>query len=311
MRYFAGIDLGGTSAKLGLVDGEGNILKQATVRINAQAQFVEIMAPIARRLKELNQTAGGGLTAIGIGTPGFIDSRSGLLLGGAENIPALKGNSLVSFLSDEFKVPVSADNDATCAAAGELKFGIGRNYANFVLITLGTGIGGGLVLNGRVFRGSRGFAGEIGHLCLDPDGLWCNCGSRGCFEQYASAPAMIRNYREKRQKRGQVTANNFNAPELFKAARQGDPCAETVIQDAACAIARVLGILINLLNIEACIIGGGVSRAGGQLLNPVINYLDDFTWPLMRKDVALHIAQLQNDAGLLGAAAQALERVSP
>ncbi len=310
MKYFAGVDLGGSSAKIGLVDPSGNILKQDRVSINARSQFVNIMTLISHLLEELHNDTPGELAAIGIGAPGFIESQTGILLAGARNIPNLRGNSLTDFFKDKFNVPVFADNDATCAAAGELEFGIGKKYKNFVLLTLGTGIGGGLVLNGKVFRGSRGFAGEIGHVCLDPGGVWCNCGSRGCFEQYASAPAILRNYKEKCKKRGSRFPENISTKDIFQLAGKGEKCAEAAVEEAASAIARVLGICINLLNLEACIIGGGVSRAGDILLKPVTDKIDDFAWSHLRKDVEIHIAQLQNNAGLLGAAAQVLERLS-
>ena len=311
MKYFAGIDLGGTAAKVGLVNPDGEILKQVSVGIDNRDRFINIVTSIADMLAVMIRDTPGELTAIGIGAPGFVEEKTGVLLSGSENIPAMKGNSMPVHLNEKFGVPVFADNDATCAAAGELKFGIGVNYRSFVLITLGTGIGGGLVMDGRVYRGSRGFAGEIGHISLNANGIWCNCGTRGCFEQYASAPAIKRNYLEKCRKRGLKINDTVTAKEIFARAVEGDVFAEDAVDEAARAVARVFGILINLLNPEAFIIGGGVSRAGDLILNPVRRYLDDFAWPLLRRGVEVHIAALQNDAGLLGAAAQAMERSSP
>ena len=247
--------------------------------------------------------------AIGIGTPGFIDKDTGTLLGGCENIPSLQGRSVQQYLEGEFGIPSFADNDATCAAAGELAFGAGRNFRNFIFVTLGTGIGGGFVLDGKVFRGARGFAGEIGHLCIDPNGLWCNCGSRGCFEQYASGPALVRIYAEKRHKRGMGAGEELSARDVVDRARAGDRLAIDTLEDAGRWIAQAFGTLLNLLNLEACIVGGGISHAGEILLEPVRRHLPDYTWALVGKGVEIVLAELRNDAGILGAAAQALERL--
>jgi glucokinase len=309
MKYYAGIDLGGTSAKMGLVDLSGRVLEKTIHEIDATAPFVEIARPLAAALRGLAGKAGGKLAAIGIGSPGFVDADSGLLIGGAENIPCLKGNSLSRFLQEEFMVPVSTDNDATSAAAAELKFGAGRRFRHFVLLTLGTGIGGGLVLNGRVFRGARGFAAEMGHICVTHGGHWCNCGSQGCLEQYASAPAIKRLYREKRLKRGLPVERGQTVRDIFSLAAAGtDSSAVDTVEDAVCYIAQALGTLINVFNPQALIIGGGVSQAGEILLTPLRRRLADFAWPTLREGVEVIAAELANDAGLLGAAAGAMDR---
>ena len=204
MQLAAGIDFGGTSAKIGLVEKTGRIRARAMVTMDPRESFEGIVEPVAEALRGLmaREAAGETLVTIGIGTPGFIDKKEGILVGGCNNIPSLQHRSVQQYLGAAFKVPAFAENDATSAAAGELAFGAGRSYSSFVLITVGTAIGGGLVLGGKVHRGWRGFAGEIGHICVNRDGLWCNCGSRGCFEQYASGTAIARVYAEKVRKRG-------------------------------------------------------------------------------------------------------------
>jgi glucokinase len=206
-------------------------------------------------------------------------------------------------------VPAFAENDATAAAAGELSFGAGRRFRSFLLITIGTAIGGGLVLGGTVYRGSRGFAGEIGHVCMDPDGLWCNCGSRGCFEQYASAPAIARLFEEKLRKRSIAIDTEMSAKLVVERALAGDALALDTLDETARWIAQAFGTLLNVLDLEACMIGGGVSDAGETLLSPVRRHLPDFCWPQVGKDVKIVAAELRNDAGILGAAAQAMERL--
>ncbi len=305
----AGIDLGGTSIKMGLVDEQGTIVSQDVVEIDASSPFEVIAAATVRGLERLASRTGGRLKAIGLGTPGFTDSETGVIEEGIRNIPALEGRSLAAEFRKAFRIPVFADNDATCAAAAELKFGAGRRYAHFVLITLGTGIGGGLVLDGRVYRGARGFAAEIGHMVVQPQGVHCNCGNYGCFEQYASGPAMLHAYRARRVKHGFAAEESLTVKGIFERAARGDALAGETIDEAARWIALVFGMLVNLLNPQAFIVGGGISRAGERLLAPIRRRLADYAWPLLVRGVDVVAAELQNDAGLLGAAAQALERI--
>jgi glucokinase len=312
MDLAAGVDFGGSSVKVGLVDRKGTIHARETVTIDARASFEAILDPVVRGLRRLigSMEKGGSLAAVGIGTPGFIDTVTGILVGGCENIPRLRGNSIQAFLGDALGVPGFGDNDATTAAAGELLFGAGRKYRDFVLITLGTGIGGGLVLDGKVYRGARGFAAEIGHLCVDPNGVWCNCGSRGCLEQYASGPAMVRVYSEKASKRGvELPATALTAKDVVDRATAGDALARDTIEEGGRFIAQAFGSMLNLLNLEACIVGGGISQAGEIVLEPIRRHLADHCWPLIASGVQVVTAELLNDAGILGAAAQAFERL--
>ena len=313
-RFFCGIDFGGTAAKIGIVDEKGNLTATERVEISAGDGYDDIFGKVAKQIRSLCGKLGISLTGIGIGSPGFIDRSEGRVLQGSENLPAFKNRSLVKNLSDDFALPVFADNDANCAAAGELKFGVGAGYESFVMITLGAGVGGALVLEGKVFRGTRGLAGEIGHICLDPQGPFCTCGSRGCFEQYTSASAIERSYLEKCAKRatgpaGPTAAEPVTAELVFQRACEKDGCAIEVVRETAQHIARVFGNLVNVFNPEACIIGGGISAAGEELLEPVTEYIADFAWPLPLSGVKIHTAALQNEAGILGAAAQCLERL--
>jgi glucokinase len=304
------VDFGGSSAKVGLVDRRGGILAKETVPIDAREDFERIVEPVESCIEGLAKRHGdrGRLIAIGVGTPGFIEEGSGRIVGGCENIPALQGRSLPEHMGGALGVPVFADNDANCAAAGELAFGAGRRFSSFAFITLGTGIGGGLVFNKRIFRGARGFAAEIGHMSLDPSGLQCNCGSRGCLEQYASGPAIVALYQEKRKKR-ELPAPILSPKEIADRARGGDSLAVETFDETGRWIAQALGTLLNLLNLEACILGGGISQAGDVVLEPVRRHLPDFIWPIVGAGVSIIAAHLSNDAGILGAAAQALERL--
>jgi glucokinase len=318
-RIFCGVDFGGTAAKVGIVDETGNLLGTERQEISAGQSYHDIFGMVAHCIRRHCRALGVNLSAIGIGSPGFIDREEGRVLQGSENLPAFKNRSLIKYLREDFVLPVFADNDANCAAAGELMFGTGKGYDSFVMITLGAGVGGALVLEGRVFRGTRGLAGEIGHLCLDAQGPYCSCGSRGCLEQYVSASAIERGYREKILKRRGAPGSGdspettelpeITAETVFQRAGAGDLSAAEVVRETAGHLARVFGSMINIFNPQACIIGGGISAAEKQLLDPVRKSVADFAWPLPVRDVEIHIAKLQNEAGVLGAAAQCLERL--
>ena len=327
-RYFCGVDFGGTAAKIGIVDEQGKLFGTEHQDILPSQSYEDIFGIVAHYIRRRCRELDVNVTAIGVGSPGFIDRTEGRVLQGSENLPVFKNRSLVNYLREDFMLPVFADNDANCAAAGELMFGIGVGYDSFVMITLGAGVGGALVLDGRVFRGTRGLAGEIGHLCLDAQGPFCSCGSRGCLEQYVSTWAIERSDREKVAKRagaastgtrpvkasggssGRKPGNQpITAETVFGRAKAGDPLAVEVVRETAEHIARAFGSLVNIFNPQACIIGGGISAAGKALLEPVQERIADFAWPLPLQDVKIQIAALQNDAGVLGAAAQCLERL--
>jgi glucokinase len=309
MEYAGGIDVGGTRTKIGLVESGGGIVAQALLQPDPRGPFQELAETIADGLQRLHAEAGGRLAAIGIGNPGFTDRHTGICVGGAHNVPCLHGNSLSAYLGSRCAVPSVADNDGTCAAAAELAWGAGRDAPNFLLITLGTGIGGGLVLDGRVVRGARGFAGEVGHFCVQQGGYECVCGARGCFEQYASAGAMLRLYHERRRRRGLAVDAGQSAEGVLTAAAGGEPLALQVAAEAARAIAQVFGSVTNLLNLDACILGGGLSHAGELLPRLVREAVPDFAQPVFTESLRILPAELRNDAGLLGAAALAWEKL--
>jgi glucokinase len=313
MELAAGIDFGGTSAKIGLVDRAGTILARAHVSMDAGESFEGIVEPVVRTLRDLvtREAMRGAVSTIGICAPGFIDKSDGNLIGGCNNIPSLQHRSVQRYFEEAFGVPAFGENDATSAAAGELVFGAGRRFSSFVLITVGTAIGGGLVFDRRVYRGWKGFAGEVGHICVSPNGLWCDCGSRGCFEQYASGTAILRVYEEKLRKRGMECADCASPRSVVERARAGDRLALDTLEEAGGWIAQAFGTLLNVLNLEACLVGGGVSEAGEMLLGPIRRRLADHCWPQIGEGVEVLAAELRNDAGILGAAAQAFERLQP
>ncbi len=309
-EYYIGLDIGGTSAKIGLVSRDGKIVEKTMVDVikNADWQTVvdEFIKP-AFKWKEKYP-----VKAIGIIAPNFYNHQDGLFYN-CINIPVLSEVPFVKYISEKLSIPSFADNDATAAAAGELLFGSGKNYRDFMLVTLGTGVGGGLILNEKIYRGFNGYAGEFGHMIIVPEGRECNCGNRGCVEVYTSATAMIKSI-QNGIKKGFITSYDKNekitARLIFeKAINEGDVHSMQVIDSAARYLGRALGSVVNLLNLEAIIIGGGVASSGDYFIDKIRFYTEQTAWKLFTRDLKIVPAQLLNDAGIIGAASLAIEEI--
>ena len=215
-------------------------------------------------------------------------------------------------ITDKFNIPTIADNDATAAAIGEFLFGAGKNFKDFLMVTLGTGIGGGLILNNKVYRGHNGFAGELGHMIIVAEGRDCACGNKGCIERYSSATAIIQFIKDG-IKKGFITSYKkdepINAQIIFQKAQEGDPHSLQAIDSAARYLGRMLGSIVNLLNIEAIIIGGGIAASGDIFIKKIKFYIDQISWNIFTKDLKVLPAELLNDAGIIGAASLIIEEI--
>jgi glucokinase len=306
MKDVIGIDIGGTAVKLGIVSSKGEILAKGTLPFDPAQPFPELTGKIESGLRKLLASSKSTAGAVGISAPGFADPATGVLIDGTQNVPALKGQSLTLAFAERFRVPAFIDNDGTCAALGELRFGAGRGFRNFAVVTLGTGIGGGIVVNGEVVTGSGGTPPEIGALCLDPHGPVNYSGIPGTFERLACASGIEDLYRQI----GGRKDSQANPREIFRLAAAGDRSAKTTVDRTGRYIAQAFGVMINLLNLEACIIGGGISAAGEPLLDAVRRHLPSFTWPNLLKNARVLLAELGNNAGVVGAAALAIRRMS-
>jgi len=313
-KCYAGIDVGGTSAKIGLVDPDGNILiKEAVQTLNSpdwQTIIDEMLKPVIKWIDEKDNDGHElyDIKGIGIGTPGFVNKKTGILYN-SENIPGLINAPFVPYIANKFGVPVIADNDATCAAIGEHIFGAGKDFSDFLMVTVGTGIGGGLILDNKVYRGANGYAGEIGHIIVVAEGRECTCGNKGCIEAYASATSIIKRIKEGIKKGYIKTYNDvdhINAKVIFDKAKEGDQYSIDAIDSAARYLGRMLGGLVNLLNIEAIIIGGGVS-ADDYFIKKIEFYVDQVAWFMFTKDLKILPAKLLNDAGIIGAASLVID----
>ncbi len=305
MNTIAGIDIGGTAIKVGLVSQKGTLLAKTSFPYDAKQPFEGFVESLSHSLQSLISSERVELKTIGISTPGYADPATGILVEGANNVPSLQGHSLTGALKKQLGLPAFIDNDGTCAAIGELLFGAGRDFRNFVVITLGTGIGGGVVIDRRPVTGRDGHPPEIGAICLDPDGPVNYSGVPGTFERLACASGFLELYR----KLGGNSNSGVTPEEIFHLGAHGDPVAASAIDQEGKYIAQAFGMMINLLNLEACIIGGGMSAAGQPLLDAVRKHLPSFTWPNLYRKSRVLLAQLGNDAGLIGAAAMAATKM--
>ena len=309
MALTIGIDVGGTKILGGVVDESGSVL--ATARTDTPRQGGRVLTQaIADIAKEL--LVDHNVTSIGVSAAGFVSSDRKTMLA-TPNIADWNGVDLDYELTDLIGLPVIIENDANAAAWGEAKFGAGRNQAHMMMLTVGTGIGGGIVVNGALYRGAFGIAAEFGHIRVVPDGHLCGCGARGCFEQYASGNALLRHAREAISaspeiarnllSRGDGTVAGLTGSAITEAAREGDPVALAAFTTTGQWLGAGIASLSVILDPACVVIGGGVIEAGEILLKPTREALER-TMPFAGKHPSPRIisAELGNEAGLVGVA---------
>ncbi len=308
MALAVGIDVGGTKIAGGVVDEKGAIL--ATARRVSPATDTEA---IERNIEDLVDELRGSfdIAAVGIGAAGFVDStRSTVLF--APNL-AWRDEPLRADLEKRIGLPVVVENDANAAAWGEFTYGAGEDVSDSLLVTLGTGVGGGIVLNGELHRGAFGVAAEIGHMRVVPDGRLCGCGNRGCWEQYASGTALVRDTRDQ-ARQGSLIARSLvdraggdvegiTGPLITEAARDGDPFAQEQLASLGRWVGEGIASLTAVLDPAVVVLGGGVSEAGDLLLEPVrTHFRANLTGRSYRPALEVRAARLGNKAGMIGAA---------
>ena len=309
-KYRIGVDVGGTNVKIALVDFDGKIIYSNTVPTRAEMGYEAGVNNIKQAIKELMQETSADaktIEAIGFGLPGQIDYKEGLVKN-LPNIPGWVNIPLAKIMEEEFSIPTRLDNDVRCAALGELNFGAGKGCENLICITVGTGIGSGIVLNGKLVRGASNAAGEIGHIKMQmTGGPLCGCGDYGCFEAYASGPAIVTMAKEyisggKSAKYKEMAPDGIITPYLVaQAALQGDAVSIQIFKQMGKIIGTGLASVVNLLNPQKIIIGGGVADAGDILLEPIRQTILDRAMPIQGQSVEIVPAQLANSAGVIGA----------
>ena len=309
MGYTVGIDIGGTKVLGGVVDETGALIKRARRDTPAEGgvALTQAIADVALELMKDSE-----IESVGVSVAAFISADRKTILA-TPNIKDWNGVNLDYELTSRIGLPVVIENDANSAAWGEFKFGAGRGKENILMLTVGTGIGGGIVVNSNLLRGSFGIAAEIGHLRIVPNGLLCGCGAYGCFEQYGSGTALLRHAREAIQahpdrasnilNRGDGSIEGVKGSAITEAARDGDELALSIFETTGDYIGAGIASLAVILDPEAVVIGGGVIDAGDILLNPIRTGMEKYM-PFAGKHPHPQIigAQLGNEAGLVGVA---------
>lgn len=316
--YVVGIDIGATTAKIGIVDMRGNVLSQTAIRSNDTtdaAEFVTNLCNAVRKLVEQNHDLS-EIRGIGIGAPnanyynGTIENAVNLTWGGQQIIP------FAEMVTQCIGLPVRITNDANAAAVGEMTYGAARGMKNFIMITLGTGVGAGIVVNGSLLYGHDGFAGELGHVTMvRNNGRLCGCGKMGCLEAYASATGVARTAREllettdRQSLLRNIPLEDISSKDVFEAAQQGDELARDIFNFTGKMLGEALADFVAFSSPEAIVLFGGLTKAGNLIMKPVVENMNANLMPLWKNKIKVVLSQLkESDAAILGASALAWEQ---
>lgn len=310
--FFIGIDVGGTNLRFALVDGKGRIrhrLHGKTGIHEGRDAFFSRLGKGIGALRDLAESEGGEVAAVGAGVPGLISNDGFVHV--SVNLTPLDGVNLRDAISTLTGLPTVVANDVNAIAWGEKTFGAGRPFGSFLMVTLGTGVGGGLVLDGRLWSGIDGVAGEFGHVTVEPDGHPCPCGNRGCLEQYSSATAITRAARRLLEQGGSAISGfapeGLSTEAIAAAARDGDAATAALFTEAGRHLGIAVASMANLLNLEAVIVGGGVAASLDLLRGAMERELHARAFPVPARRLQIIPAALGDDGGLLGSAALAME----
>ncbi|OGS22686.1 MAG: hypothetical protein A2252_03670 [Elusimicrobia bacterium RIFOXYA2_FULL_39_19] len=306
MKYIIGVDLGGTTVSIGLFNSDLKLINSIVLSTEAHKGVDYILSKISSSVLNLiksRKISKKDVLGIGFGSPGPLDTKKGIIhfcpnLKGWKNVP------LVKIVSSKTGISTYLENDANAAAYGEWRMGSGKGVCNMLFATLGTGIGGGLILNGELYHGKDDAAGELGHVILFPDGIKCGCGSKGCIEMYASATGIVR-----RAKEALNTSTILTSKDVYLAALKKNKIALNIMEETGRFLGIVFSSIINLLNLDMIVIGGNVSNAGEMLLKPIRKEIIR-TAMYPAKNIKVIKAKLGPNAGMIGAACLVLDRIN-
>ncbi len=315
-EYAVGIDLGGTNIKGGLVRRDGEVVSRKSIKTEAEGAAAHVIRRIAGLVNDLVAEAGVGkasVVGVGVGSPGPLDTQAGIVHSSGNlrwtNVP------LCDMLRPQVGLPVFLENDANAAGFGEAWVGAARNSQCMVLLTLGTGIGGGIVIGGQLWRGVADTGAELGHMTIKFDGRPCNCGNRGCIEAYAAAPAVAARMREAvdagrdSSLRDAILANEeVDSERIHKAAVAGDALAREIIEETGRFLGVAVASLVNIFNPDYIVLHGGMVNAGEMLLGPLRQEMSGRCFEVSRRHLRILPSALRGDAGIIGAAGCAFSR---
>ena len=315
-QFVVGVDVGGQTAKIGIVDARGDVLIQSVIRTDSHEDANIFVSNLADAIKDLIAKSGkeGQIRGVGVGAPngnyytGEIAFAPNLVWAAKKNVP------FADMLSEALGgIPVALTNDANAAAVGELTYGVAKGMKHFIMITLGTGVGSGIVINGEVLYGSDGFAGELGHTCaVRHNGRQCGCGKQGCLEAYCSAMGVARTAREWLEMSDEPSllrsVDKITSKDVFDAAKEGDVLAKKIFDYTGRILGEKLADFIEFSAPEAIVLFGGLARAKEFISEPTLKAMNENVLPLWRDKVDLLFSQLkESDAAILGASALAWE----
>lgn len=310
--YVLGIDIGGQTAKFGIVDARGNVLKQSAIRSNTQTTPKEFIDNLTTAIRELlgSEYSTDEIRGIGVGAPngnyytGCIETAPNLTWANKTHIEFAK------LLSDSINIPVALTNDANAAAVGEMTYGVAKGMKNFIMITLGTGVGSGIVINGDVVYGHDGFAGELGHTCAVRNGRQCNCGKIGCLETYTSATGVARTAREliemtnRESTLRSIPSEDITSKDVFMAAQRGDELAKEIFDYTGKILGEKLADFVAFSAPEAIVLFGGLTKAGEYIHKPIVDNMNQNLLPIWKGKIKVLFSTLkESDAAILGASA--------
>jgi len=304
-----GVDLGGTKIAAGVVDENYCLVSSSETPTRASLGAETVIADMAACIADALEKAGKSLSdcaGIGIGSPGLCDVAGGSVRN-AHNL-GWYGVPVCEMLSEKLGIPVKVDNDANCAALGEVVAGAAKGSRSALMVTLGTGVGGGIIIGGEIYSGWQSLGGEIGHMCIVMDGEQCSCGEKGCWEAYAASSALVRQAEKAAAEHPEsllaADAGSLNGKKIFAAVNAGDAVAKVVVERYCAYVGVGIVNLINAIYPESIIIGGGISAVGETILSPIREYIGQHFFASQKELMpAVVQAQLGNDAGIIGAAA--------
>ncbi|TXK81436.1 ROK family protein [Paenibacillus sp. N3.4] len=306
-KYVVGIDLGGTKIAAALFDSRGTLVNRERMETAGAHTAKEVVQRMLGMIHTVSE--GYSLSGVGLASPGAVNSRDGIVLHGT-NLPEWKNVPLKSWMEEDLGVEVQVVNDANAAAWGEYVRGAGKGSENMVYVTFSTGIGAGIVLDGKLLLGTSSFAGELGHNIIDPNGPACSCGNRGCWEVFASGTAIRDTALQFMQNRSSLISDltdsdteAISAKHVFDAAKQGDPVAVEVIDRTIHYMALGIANAVHTFNPDRIVIGGGVSKVGNELFDALRAQTDKLVMKPYRGTYNIVSADLKDDVGLIGAAA--------
>jgi glucokinase len=321
-QYAIGIDIGGTNLKGVVMDKAGETRHLVRIPTEAEKGGTRLLENILSMVEGLIAKNGkdGTIVGVGIGTPGFVDTE-GTVIGGAKNLPGWEGTNLYIPIRKRFGLLASAGNDVTVGTLAEWRYGAGLGVQNVVCFMLGTGIGGGIVTGGQLYKGTYGMAGELGHMSVETGGRQCNCGIKGCVERYASAPAIVQTALEvcRGLEKGKETPfsklalkkpDELTSKIVYDYVKKNDPVAITVNEMTCEKLARAVGLMVNALAPDRVILGGGVMMAGQVIIDTVAKYVPQNCWKELWQRCELVIAQAGENAGVIGAAQLVFEDIA-